>query len=362
MNRKSVFAFMFFVVGVTCTCTGCGESSLDEMVPVRDLSYNRIEKNTVLVVKGDITPVFDKPLELVGYEEKRYRENSDEYEALESAYKLELKAVNCQVGGQVKKGDTLVSFTSEELDQQIDEKKEEKRLAELELKHVEKLAKLDPASDYSGQLEGIKQQIKICDLYIQDINDKYGEINIICEDDGVVRYINPSLFDGYVVPNSDLIIVSWDKGYYEAQVEDTVAFDAAKTYEAGSGVEKYELKLMDEEELLDRKAEDNEDVSDLEGESVNDAAQHTHTVYFKPVNSDGRMLEKTILMETELNTLRNVCYVDKQAIISKDEGDYVYVVDEEDHKRAVSVKTGDIVGDYCIILEGLSGGEIVTLP
>ena len=73
---------IFLLLLILCViCTGCGESSLDELVPVRDLSYNRIEKNTVLVVKGDITPVFDKPLELVGYEEKRYRENSDEYTA-----------------------------------------------------------------------------------------------------------------------------------------------------------------------------------------------------------------------------------------------------------------------------------------
>ena len=333
MNRKIVFAFMILAAGVICT--GCGGSSLDELVPVRDLSYNRIEKNTALVVRGDITPAFDKPLELVGYEEKRYRENSDEFEALEEALKLKIKSVNCQVGEQVKKGDVLVSFTSEELDRQIKDKEEEKRLAKLELEHIKKLAKLDPSSDYSGRITGIKQQIKICDLYIQDINDKYGEINIICEEDGAVRYINPSLYDGYVVTNNDLIIVSRDAGYYEAKVDDTVSFDPEKTYEAGSGAAKYELMVMD---------------------------NGTHTVCFKPINSDGKMLEKTILMEAELDVVKNVCYVDKQAIISKESGDYVYVIDEEGRRRAVSVKKGDIVGDYCIILDGLSGGERVTLP
>lgn len=367
MNRKIVFAFMILAAGVICT--GCDGSSLDELVPVRDLSYNRIEKNTALVVRGDITPAFDKPLELVGYEEKRYRENSDEFEALEEALKLKIKSVNCQVGEQVKKGDVLVSFTSEELDRQIKDKEEEKRLAKLELEHIKKLAKLDTSSDYSGRITGIKQQIKICDLYIQDINDKYGEINIICEEDGAVRYINPSLYDGYVVTNNDLIIVSRDAGYYEAKVDDTVSFDPEKTYEAGSGAAKYELRVMDD--ALENNDENNNngnnnDANDKnEGDTDGDPVINengTHTIYFKPVNSDGKMLEKTILMEAELDVVKDVCYVDKQAIISKESGDYVYMVDEEGRRRAISVKKGDIVGDYCIILDGLTGGERVTLP
>ncbi|MBR1599329.1 MAG: hypothetical protein IJ661_10540 [Lachnospiraceae bacterium] len=358
MNRMIVIVFVFIIVCVTCT--GCGSSSLDELVPVRDLSYNRIEKNTALVVKGDITPVFDKPLELVGYEERKYREDSEEYEALEAVYKLKLASVNCQVGGQVRKGDVLVSFTSDELDKQIKEKEEEKRLAKLELQHVKELEEIDDEAVYSEQIRSIKQQIKICDLYIQDISSKYKEINIICEEDGVVRYINPSLLEGYVVPNSDLIIVSRDDGYYEAQADDTISFDVTKTYEAGSGVERYELKVMENDAGNTDDNDENDDTLSSMDTAIND--EKKHTVYFKPINKDGRMLEKTILMETELNVLKNVCYVDKQAIIRKDDGDYVYVVDEQDHRRAVSVKTGDIVGEYCIILEGLSGGETVTLP
>ena len=358
MNRMIVIVFVFIIVCVTCT--GCGSSSLDELVPVRDLSYNRIEKNTALVVKGDITPVFDKTLELAGYEEIKYREDSEEYEALEAVYKLKLAAVNCQVGQQVRKGDVLVSFTSEELDKQIKEKEEEKRLAKLELQHVKELEEIDDESGYSEQIKSIKQQIKICDLYIQDISSKYEEINIICEEDGVVRYINPSLLEGYIVPNSDLIIVSRDDGYYEAQVDDTISFDESKAYEAGSGMERYELKVMEN-------AAGNMDDNDVKDNTLSSADsaindEKKHMVYFKPINNDGRMLEKTILMETELNVLENVCYVDKQALISKDDGEYVYVVDDQGHRRAVSVKTGDIVGEYCIILEGLSGGETVTLP
>ncbi|MCR5700854.1 MAG: hypothetical protein K6G76_01770 [Lachnospiraceae bacterium] len=358
MNKMIMTFFSMLIISLICT--GCENTSMDELVPANDITYNKIEKNTVVVEKGDITPVFDKPLELAGYEEKKYREDSDEYEALKAAYELTLKSVNCEVGQKVKKGDVLVSFTSKELDGQIKEKQEEKRLAALELEHIKKLAKINDTENYDEQMESIKQQIKICDLYIQDISDKYNEINIVCEEDGVVRYIDSSLFDGYVATNSDLIIVSKDDGYYETEVDNTVSFDAEKTYEAGSGATKYELAVLEKVDgkLSDEKAENNERIS-----NTNEKKEpQTHVAYFKPINNNGQMLEKSIRLETELNTLKDVCYVDKQAIIRMENAEYVYMVDDEGKRRAVKVITGDVVDNYCIILDGLSGGERVALP
>ena len=364
MNRILLTVFVSLIV---LDCAGCTGQSMDELVPVRELSYNRVEKNTVIVQKGDITPAFDKPLELAGYEEIRYRENSDEYSALETAYNITLKAVNCEVGQYVKKGDVLVSFASAELDRQIKDKQEEKRLASLELEHIKKLERIDSNTDYSAQIEGIRQQIKICELYIQDINDEYAKINIICEENGVVRYVNPSLFDGYVMPDSDLVIVSHDKGYYEAEVDDTVTFDKSGTYVAGNCDARYELKVMDEADndsadktMIDDNsynADVSEDAGDLSYEQ-----QNKKKVYFTPIDNNNTILEKTIQLQTKLKAVKNVCYVDRQAIISKDDNEYVYVVDDKGRRRAVEVKTGDVVDNYCIILDGLKGGETVSLP
>jgi hypothetical protein len=61
MNRILLTVFVSLIV---LDCAGCTGQSMDELVPVRELSYNRVEKNTVIVQKGDITPAFDKPLEL----------------------------------------------------------------------------------------------------------------------------------------------------------------------------------------------------------------------------------------------------------------------------------------------------------
>lgn len=371
---KNVQGRCVLILGMSAVAvllTGCrGMAALDALVPVRELTYNRVEKNTAVVVKGDITPVFDKTLELSGYEETRYRENNEEFEALEDAYKLTLKAVNCQVGKQVKKGEVLVSFSSAELDREINERKEERRLKELELEHIEKLAELDKASDYSGQLAAARQNIKVCDLYIQDINSKYDEINIVCEKDGVVRYINPELAMGRVVTGTDLIIVSQDDGYYKAAIEDTVSFDTTRTYIAGNGAVGYELKVMDnaivdndEEAEIDKSGEPASEAGDNASEEMTGDGENAdmRIVCFEPIDAEGKILENSIRLTTELNTVKNVCYVDKESIISTDNGDYVYVVNEDEKRRAVRVKTGDVVGDYCIILSGLYGGEIVVL-
>jgi hypothetical protein len=161
--------------------------------------------------------------------------------------------------------------------------------------------------------------------------------------------------------------VSHDKGYYEAEVDDTVTFDKSGTYVAGNGAARYELKVMDEAENdSDDKAmiadnSDNADVSEDAGD-LSYEQQNKKKVYFTPIDNNNTILEKTIQLQTKLKAVKNVCYVDRQAIISKDDNEYVYVVDDKGRRRAVEVKTGDVVDNYCIILDGLKGGETVSLP
>lgn len=360
MNHRIESALCALILCLVCV--GCGREALDELVPVRELSYNRVERNTALVVKGDITPIFDEQLTLSGYEEQVYRVKAEEYENMVETYQLTLKQVTCGVGDMVKAGNVLVGYSSSELDGQIQEKEKEKRTAVLELEHVKRLAEIDSGTDYSGQLHSIEQQIKACDFYIEDVEEKYDEINIICERDGIVRYVNPTLYDGYVMPGSELVRVSQDNGYYQVEVDDTASFETGKAYPAGNSMAEYMLEVVELEDasniMLDGVTEKHENKLEKQYEMLTE----NRIIYFKPVDTDIKMLEKNVRLETELPVLRDVCYVNQRAVIHRGDCDYVYVVDEEGKRRACSVGLGRVVGEYQIITEGLAGGEVVTLP
>ena len=74
------------------------------------------------------------------------------------------------------------------------------------------------------------------------------------------------------------------------------------------------------------------------------------------------MLEKNLMLEFDLPTLKDVCYVNRQAVFDKGGVHLVCVVTENDIRNAVIVEVGDRGGNYYIIKSGLEGGELVELP
>ena len=63
----------------------------------------------------------------------------------------------------------------------------------------------------------------------------------------------------------------------------------------------------------------------------------------------------------ELPELKDVVYVNKYAVVEKDDTHYVYILGDQGLFSVVEVKIGESVENDIIIKEGLEGGEIVQV-
>ena len=239
--------------------SGCGQDDMDALVLSKDTTYDGVEMDTTEVERGDISPVFEKLIELQGYEDTTYRVEKDKAEDLEYIYKAKLDKVNVSVGDHVHAGDTLVSFRSDNLNKELREKQNEKAEAVLEKEHLEKLMQIDSTLDFRDDIVSLNEDIRLAEIRIQDIQDTYNSMNIIAEKDGVVSYIDPSAQDGFLVVGSPIVTVSNDAGYYlmdltedvseasggDAEMTSTdVEFHVGDIYTAKSYMAEYKVEVI----------------------------------------------------------------------------------------------------------------------
>jgi multidrug efflux pump subunit AcrA (membrane-fusion protein) len=86
------------------------------------------------------------------------------------------------------------------------------------------------------------------------------------------------------------------------------------------------------------------------------------TILFEPQNDMAGVTESdTLTMTINKPVIKNVVYVDKNAVTIKSDTSFVYTIDENGYRTPVEVEIGEQVDDYIVITSGLDGGEQVTL-
>ena len=337
--RRSRKLNILFCILAAALLTGCGEAREAELVPAAEPVYYAVSPRTTQVIRGDLVPTYSARLDLLGYEMVKYRLTRSEFDEFYGTYHMELDRIHVNVGDAVKKGDTLVSFHSDVLDKRIEENEQIIADANREIGHLQKLMKIDPSQDYKDRIAQLNRSIEVARLYVKDVKETYGRLNLVAGEDGHVSYISSMFSEGYIAADTDMIRVETSRRLY------TVAKKEEYSFRTG---EQVKAKIRNIEYLLTV-------VDPPEGESKD-------LVYFRPEGRDGEILEKNLMLEFELTPLKDVCYMNRQALFEKDGISFVYTVDENEMRRAVIVEPGDRVGNYIIIRSGLNGGELVELP
>ena len=318
--------------------SGCGGAKEDPLVDAIEPEYSIAEAETIEVQRGTIKPVYDSRLELLDYDKKAYRYSQAQYNELVQNYKLEVDEVHVKVGQRVNPGDVLVSFHSEVLDKEIETNEEKITEANLEIEHYQRLRNIDHESDYSEDIAKLNRDINACRLHISDIQSSYDKMNLVATDSGTVSFINSIVTNGYVVPDKDLINVVSDSGYYIVDESDIYDFQVGQKFTAETGTSTCEVEVAEPPE-----------------------GAMSGKVYFKPNAVEGQILDKTLYLKFELPELKDVVYVNKYAVVEKDDTHYVYILGDQGLFSVVEVKIGESVENDIIIKEGLEGGEIVQV-
>lgn len=226
---------ILLLIGIGGVLCGCG-SKMAQTVVINQEPYEKITYQTTLVQRGELNPSVTLKLVLEDYEEIEYKGVNEE---------LKLDTVHVSVGDKVEKGDLLVSFDSDNIDQKIRTYEEQKKEKELLVEHYEKLMQIDAAADYEADIKMLKQDIYVAQLYIEEAQGRLADYQIVAKESGTVTEISDFLQNGYYKPGVVFMREVCGTGNYTAETEDEELFTVGEVYTAKDRVAAYEMRLLD---------------------------------------------------------------------------------------------------------------------
>ncbi|MBO4862901.1 MAG: efflux RND transporter periplasmic adaptor subunit [Eubacterium sp.] len=366
MNKSKIkYRLVGILVSVLILLTGCSDTDVDPLVDAKDLSYSGVERTTVDVKRGSIIPVFETNIDLSGYNEVIYRIDATRMDEITEQFGAELGELHVNIGDHVKSGDLLISFKSKDLQDKLNDGEKRKKEAQLQIEHYRKLMAIDSSMDFSTEINSLNNDIRVADLHIEEVRNTYQSLNIVAEADGVVSFIDPAVKDGYLLIGAPLIkAISFDDYYimsgaggdnqntkYDKSLmvsADEIDFKVGNVYSAKSALSEYKVEVIS-------------DPNKEEEATVGDAVS-SDTVYFRLVDFDGMVPEKTLNLHVEMDEIKDTCYVEMNAIIKYNDERFVYREQEDGSFCPVKVVLGNSVGQYVVIKEGLSEGDKVSIP
>lgn len=332
IRKRRMAAVMVLCVGLLSGCAG--KTQTDDLV-ITIPEYEKITYTTEPVVHGDIAPVLDLRLKSEQFERKEYYPDHDE---------MEVDQVFVHVGDVVQNGDTLVTFSSEDITEE--RRQYENRVEEdaLLIDHYTKLDAINQTDEHQESIEQLKKDQEIAGLYIKDLDARLEAYTIKAEGSGIVSSLSDMLDYGTVYAGDAVVTILYGSDNYTTTTEDDYAFEVGQTFTATFGVGSYEVRLT----AIDVLASDTD-------------AGMKRQLTFTLVDSAKRPSSDSLNLEIEKNVLKNVLYVPEDAIVYVGNENYVYVLDEDGFRHGIQVQTGVTIDGYTVIEDGLKEGDKVVI-
>ena len=332
IRKRRMAAVMVLCVGLLSGCAG--KTQTDDLV-ITIPEYEKITYTAEPVVHGDIAPVLDLRLKSEQFERKEYYPDHDE---------MEVDQVFVHVGDVVQNGDTLVTFSSEDITEE--RRQYENRVEEdaLLIDHYTKLDAINQTDEHQESIEQLKKDQEIAGLYIKDLDARLEAYTIKAEGSGIVSSLSDMLDYGTVYAGDAVVTILYGSDNYTTTTEDDYAFEVGQTFTATFGVGSYEVRLT----AIDVLASDTD-------------AGMKRQLTFTLVDSAKRPSSDSLNLEIEKNVLKNVLYVPEDAIVYVGNDNYVYVLDEDGFRHGVQVQTGATIDGYTVIEDGLKEGDKVVI-
>lgn len=318
------------------TFTGCGDEERYEKPKTAIEQYQPWTYDTADVERGDIEPSVELKLRASQNEKKTYYPLLDE---------MEVDAVNVSKGDAVSEGTVMVTFKSGDLGDQIEQYKTRLEEDELLIDHYGKLAEIDKNADYSEDIKLIKDDMEVCRLYIQELEAKLEDYNIVAEGEGIVTDVSPLLDYVVVGTESGVVTVKYGTGEFVATTEADFDFKEGDVFEAT-----YASAVIDVQ------------LTKIEAEEEKEDGSVMQKLYFQAMTDIGSVVSyDTIYLNISKNVIRDVLYVPEEALFQVEEKNYVYTIDERNMRHGAEVEAGDTENGYTIIKSGLSEGDRVVI-
>lgn len=338
MKSKIRLIMTAVLVGMMITIGGCSAKKNSEMVLPTIEGYSKTVYETFEVQQGDIHPLLEIKLTAEDYNRQSYYPKYDG---------MKVSSVNVNVGDRVSAGDILVVFDVGDIDKELEQYQNQITEDQLLIDHYTKLAEIDSEADYSDDINALKKDIGVAQLYVQELNAKLDAYTIKAEASGSVAIISDILKNIAASDSSELtlgtsnnlITLNYGTGTYTGETDDDYKFEIGKTYKATFGVAEYPMELVNIEESGNSK------ILTFKG---ND----------EKIDYSSRDKVNLIIEKESLN---NVIFVAESCVFAVDEKTYVYVVDSDGFREGREVSVGATVDGFTVIESGLEAGEKVML-
>ncbi|MBB4196389.1 efflux transporter periplasmic adaptor subunit [Rhodoblastus sphagnicola] len=278
-------------------------------------------------------------------------------------------------GAEVKKGDLLFRLEQPPFEADVEAKRAavaqaqaQLELANLTLGRAEELLKSNTASRSTADNARAAQRTAVAQVRSAQAQLRQSEINLGYTEirspiDGRIGRIN--ITPGNVVgPSSGALatVVSQDPAYVVFPVSVTRLLQLREQFSAQGGLEAMKIHLRLPDGRLYR------EVGELKLQDVS-VARDTDTITLRgtianpPLPGGGHELthDEMVRVILEGPTPREVLAIPRAAVLTDQQGNYVYVVDDKDIARQRRVKLGQSKADVAAVVDGLKPGERIIV-
>jgi len=311
-----------------------------------DISLSML--NSSKVSRGDLENSMQFPLVPEQTNMHAYKLDPNKLEQDQIKYQAVFDRVRVEPGAYVKKGDLLIEFSSEDLNNRAKELKASVKEYEEEADYLKKMASADNSTDYSKQIRLAEKEIEYNKELLKEVEADIRSISIFAEEDGIVDFMDESVKKGIPAANIPLIRTRQVcEDYY-------ISDESGKLKDLFKPGETYKVRASKREEELHVKCSNIEEVS----KENTEGAYRINFKTIEPVEGDYGIL---YLVREGIRS-DNVLFVNKEFVNKDESGDFVYVAGDDGLLEKKDVKLGEQVDDKYIILDGLKEKDTVYMP
>lgn len=315
---------------VGCVLMGCGQAEEVNTTHLAVSSYEKINYDWIVMERRDINPQLELGLTSGTYEKKMYFPEYDE---------MTVDKVNIAVGDLVKKGDVMISFKSGDMEDTLMDLKGSLGQKELLLEHFGNMDEIKSTDRSKLDINQLKADIEADKQEIKEFEAKIASYNMIAEGTGIISSVSQGLENQTVKKGQSLVTVIYGDETFHTQTTDDYPFEVGARYEAEYGATTYPIELISMEEENGAK-----------------------NLLFKAISAEGEYCSRDRLnLILKKDVLKNVLAVPQESVVYVEDKAYVYLLDDDGFREAVSVTCGQTVEGVTIITSGLTEGDRVVI-
>lgn len=326
---RKIFLLTTFVTLCVCTA-GCGKDQKSSDIKVSIEPYEKLQYEVFEAESLDIRPEILLELVCDDLRTERYYPVSDG---------LEIEKVYVESGDYVKKGDVLIRYKTDNIEEQIKEYEEQISTNLLLYDHYEKLNEINPSKAMDATLEQLNRSIQVDRLFIEELKAKMAENSVVAEGDGMLVTVEKHLETKKTNRQEWLFSITYSDGKYSAESTEDIRMEEGTISSYMVGLTAFDFRYLGREKIEDK---------------------YCYHFEFVPGEREFCAREMVPLIVRQPMVDGAICIPLDYVVTAQNGKNYVYVLEDKGYCRIKDVTVVSVADGMAVIGSGLSAGDEVV--